>query len=207
MTRKYHTSQTTIKESIQEYCGTLYASKSLGLSIATIHKLVEDKELHAWKTEGGHRRISIASLLEYKKKKRVPHQEPLEEVNFRALLVEDDDLTRKMLIQFFENSISPIEYKALASGMEALIEISNFNPDVLITDLGMPGLDGFELLRTIRQDPKFKSMSILVLTALTDNDIQKKGGLPEGCIIVSKPVNHQWFKGFFTGIKVMSSNF
>jgi len=46
----------------EDYCGTTYAAKLLGLSVGTIQTLVEKAELQAWKTQGGHRRISMQSI-------------------------------------------------------------------------------------------------------------------------------------------------
>ena len=51
----------------EDYCGTTYAAKLLGLSVGTIQTLVEKNELQAWKTQGGHRRISMPSIREYQK--------------------------------------------------------------------------------------------------------------------------------------------
>jgi len=47
---------------VDDYCGTTYAAKLLGLSVGTVQSLVERNELHAWKTQGGHRRISMPSI-------------------------------------------------------------------------------------------------------------------------------------------------
>jgi excisionase family DNA binding protein len=54
------------------HCGTSLAAKSLGLSVTTVHKLVEQKKLHAWYTAGGHRRISIESIDNYLKNRKIP---------------------------------------------------------------------------------------------------------------------------------------
>ena len=84
------------------------------------------------------------------------------------------------------------------SGDRAIIDIGSFKPDVLITDLDMPGVDGFELLRTLRQNSQFSRMTTLVLSALTPEEIETRGGLPEGTIFMAKPINMDWFNGFFT---------
>jgi hypothetical protein len=43
-------------------------------------------------------------------------------------------------------------------------------------------------------------MTCLVISALTQDEIAAKGGLPEGTIFMAKPVNMQWFNGFFTAL-------
>ena len=51
--------------SSEDYCGTSYAAKLMGLSVATVQSLVEKGELDAWKTLGGHRRIALKSVNAY----------------------------------------------------------------------------------------------------------------------------------------------
>ncbi|WP_416545666.1 response regulator [Limnohabitans sp. DCL3] len=183
----------------EDYCGTTYAAKLLGLSVGTIQTLVEKNELQAWKTQGGHRRISMPSIREYQRKHNMLtlHNDP-RDTRLRVLLVEDDAVTREMLRGYCNRSTMPVDCTAMSSGLEALIDLSSIKPDVLITDLNMPGVDGFELLRTVRQNPQFKRMTTLVLSALTSEEIESRGGLPEGCIFMAKPINMDWFNGFFT---------
>ena len=50
------------KEPYDGYCGTSYAAKMLGISVGTVQGLVEKNDLKAWKTQGGHRRISLQSI-------------------------------------------------------------------------------------------------------------------------------------------------
>ena len=88
----------------------------------------------------------------------------------------------------------------MSSGLEALIDMASIQPDVLIADLNMPGVGGFELLRTIRHTPQFNRMTCLVISALTPDEIASRGGLPEGTIFMAKPINMQWFNGFFTAL-------
>ena len=53
------------EESYDGYCGTSYAAKLLRVSVGTVQNLVESSSLKAWKTQGGHRRISLQSIQEY----------------------------------------------------------------------------------------------------------------------------------------------
>lgn len=189
----------TTPDTPEDYCGTTYAAKLLGLSVGTIQTLVEKNELQAWKTQGGHRRISMHSIREYQRKHNmltIPN-EP-RDTRLRVLLVEDDAVTREMLRGYCNRSSMPVDCTAMSSGLEALIDIASIKPDVLITDLDMPGVDGFELLRTLRQNPLFNRMTTLVLSALTPEEIEARGGLPEGTIFMAKPINMDWFNGFFT---------
>lgn len=188
-------------EQSDDYCGTSYAAKLLGLSVGTVQGLVEKSELHGWKTQGGHRRISLHSINDYMLRNNIKFlNSELRDKHLRILLVEDDSVTREMVRGYCDNSDLPVDCTAMSSGMEALIDIASINPDLLITDLDMPGIDGFELLRTIRKNSQFSQLIILAMSGLSATDIEKKGGLPEGSIYMTKPLKADWFQGFFTGI-------
>lgn len=188
-------------DTLEDYCGTTYAAKLLGLSVGTIQSLVEKNELQAWKTQGGHRRISMPSIRDYQRRNNMLVT-PAEsrDRRIKVLLVEDDPVTREMIRDFCSRSDMPVDCTAMSSGLEALIDIASIRPDVLIADLNMPGVDGFELLRTLRGNPIFNKMTCLVISALTQSQIDERGGLPEGSIFMAKPVNMHWFKGFFAAL-------
>ena len=78
--------------------------------------------------------------------------------------------------------------------------MASIQPDVLIADLNMPGVDGFELLRTLRNNSQFSKMSCLAVSALTQEEINARGGLPEGVIFMPKPLSMHWLNGFFAAI-------
>jgi DNA-binding response OmpR family regulator len=115
-------------------------------------------------------------------------------------VVDDDPVTREMVRDFCNRCEFPVDCTAMSSGLEALIDIASIRPDVLIADLNMPGVDGFELLRTLRGNPMFSKMTNLVISALPQAEIDARGGLPEGSIFMPKPINMQWFKGFFAAL-------
>lgn len=188
-------------DTLEDYCGTTYAAKLLGLSVGTIQSLVEKNELQAWKTQGGHRRISMPSIRDYQRRHNMLVT-PAEtrDHRIRVLLVEDDPVTREMIRDFCNRCEMPVDCTAMSSGLEALIDIASIRPDVLISDLNMPGVDGFQLLRTLRGNPMFTKMTSLVISALPQSEIEARGGLPEGSIFMAKPVNMHWLKGFFAAL-------
>lgn len=189
------------KESAEDFCGTSYAAKLLDLSVGTVQALVKRNELHAWKTGGGHRRISMQSILEYQKQHNMKgHSALAQEARLKVLVVENDALTREMFKDMVEQWNLPIDCTVMASGMEALIDISSLRPDILITDLKMPGVDGFELLRTLRANPSFSDIFFLALTGLSECEVTERGGLPEHTVYLKKPVDISWFNGYFVAL-------
>jgi len=183
------------------YCGTSYAAKLLKLSVGTIQNLVESNALKAWKTQGGHRRISLQSIQEYQLSNNLESTAWYSgEVRLRALVVEDDENTRLMYQAYFDRWALPLDVVMYASAMEALLDMPAMQPQVLLTDLNMPKMDGFQFLKTLREHKLFSTLPIIVMTGLTTQQIALKGGLPLEVQILQKPIDMEWLHGFLEAL-------
>lgn len=188
--------------SSDNYCGTSYAASLLGLSVATVQSLVEKGEIEAWKTMGGHRRIALQSIQNYLKKnnrqRSVITADP--QNRLRVLLVEDDELARELYQIEFESWKLPIDCTWMSSAMEALMDIASMRPDLLITDLSMPGVDGIEMLRALKRNVQLADMQVIVISGLAPEAIQARGGIPLRAHLMQKPVNFDWLQGYMTAM-------
>jgi len=186
----------------EDVCGTTYAAELLGLSVGTVQTLVEKNELRAWKTRGGHRRISMQSILAYQKRHHLATASApnTPQHRLKLLIVEDDEATREMLKAHFAHGDLPIDCTVTASALDALIDIMSLQPDVLLADLEMPGVDGFELLRTLRHNPALSRLHLLAVTGLSREEVQTRGGLSERTVYVHKPVDMAWLNGYLTAL-------
>ena len=186
---------------VDDYCGTTYAAKLLGLSVGTVQSLVERHELHAWKTQGGHRRLSMPALREYQRKHNMPlTSDEANQPQLKVLAVDDDPIVLEMLRNFSLHCQFPVDLTTMSSGLEALIDIASIQPNVLIVDLNMPDVDGFEVLRKLRGNVQFDKMSCLAISALTPEEVEARGGLPDGVVFMPKPLKTQWLNGFMVAI-------
>lgn len=191
----------TPKEPYDGYCGTSYAAKMLGISVGTVQSLVEKNELKAWKTHGGHRRISLQSVQDYQRRHNlIPPTLMHGQERLRVLVVEDEAVTRLMLQTQFDHWQLPLDVVMYASAMEALVDMPGLQPQVLLTDLRMPGVDGFQLLKTLKEHALFASLAVVVITAMTAEEIAAHGGLPEGVQLLHKPLDLDWLKGYFDAL-------
>lgn len=99
-----------------------------------------------------------------------------------VLLVEDDEAIAEMLAQVFEKSGYRLRH--CGSGEEAVIRIKTRPPSVVLLDIGLPGIDGLETCRQIRQ---ISQLPIIMLTA-RDTEVDKVVGLEIGADdYVTKP--------------------
>ncbi len=80
------------------------------------------------------------------------------------LLVADDSITiQKIVSMAFE--IEDVEVEGIGNGQEAFDRISQFNPDIVLADVDMPGLDGFELSAKIKKSPETSAIKVLLLAS------------------------------------------
>jgi excisionase family DNA binding protein len=171
-----------------DLCSTREAAQLLGISLRTAQLWVESGALRAWKTEGGHRRIlrsSVEELLEQRRRAVSTEKSP---GGFRIVVVEDEPDLAKLYRLTIEGWGLPVRVVTAANGFEGLIRIGEERPDLLISDLNMPGMDGFRMIRMLRGNPEFRKMGIVVATALGPAEIADRGGLPADVKVFTKPL-------------------
>lgn len=89
--------------------------------------------------------------------KAAPARQPL-----RVLVVDDNRDAAEVLCMLLQTL--DMEVKAVHSGPDALAEIPDFRPDAILMDIGMPGMDGHEVARRIREQPRFDAIKLIALT-------------------------------------------
>ena len=189
------------KEPYDGYCGTSYAAKMLGISVGTVQGLVEKNDLRAWKTQGGHRRISLQSIQDYQRRHNLAPASMIRgEDRLRVLVVEDDENTRLMLQANFDQWGLALDVITYASAMEAMLDMPSLQPQVLLTDLKMPNMDGFEFLKILSAHSLFSKLTVVVMTGISPEEVRKKGGLPDGVQLLQKPIDMDWLHGFFDAL-------
>lgn len=174
-----------------DFCSTKEAAALLGVSHRTVQLWVESGVLQAWKTAGGHRRITLASVNRLVEQRSQAIQSPpaahaRARPEPRVLLVDDDATMLRMYELEIGGRDRPLEIIKAGSGFEALIKIGEAKPDLLISDLSLPGMDGLRMIRTLRADPAYARMAIIVISGL-DRATIKSLGLPEDIPVFSKP--------------------
>jgi CheY-like chemotaxis protein len=102
----------------------------------------------------------------------------------KVLLVDDDPTTRNLISHFLRKENYLVE-KA-GGGTEGLAMAKSGRPDLLILDVVVPGMDGFELLSLLRKDPETAFLPVLILSSLDEEEAIVKG-LEEGADYITKP--------------------
>lgn len=106
----------------------------------------------------------------------------------RILIVDDEQMNLKLLSVLLKSY--GYGYETAKNGFEALEKAQTDPPDLILLDLMMPGMDGYEACKKLKEDPTTKNIPVVMLTALTDREARLKG-LETGAIdFLSKPFDH-----------------
>lgn len=171
------------------------AASLLGVSLRTVQMLVNSGQLKAWKTPGGHRRIpqtSIVKLLEAKQSVQSAGTNP--EGRFRVLVVEDDPALLK-LYEFMLSKWPMAPHILTASdGIDALNQLEQQCPDLMIADLNVPGVNGFELIKLIKKSPRYACMTLVAVSGLGDDILEARKDILNEVLVLTKPIPFETLK-------------
>ena len=105
----------------------------------------------------------------------------------RILIADDNPVNQELLEAYLAGEDYDIDFAA--DGLETLEKVSSFHPDVILLDIMMPKLSGFEVCETLKKSVGTKNVMILMVTALSDlGDIER--AVSAGCDdYLSKPVH------------------
>jgi len=104
------------------------------------------------------------------------------------VLIVDDTKTLLSLIQVYLMGWG-LQFAEAHDGLEGLRRARELRPDLIISDVRMPGMDGFELCAAVRSDAKLHAVPIILLTSLKDDVSRHKGRLVGATAFLSKPVS------------------
>lgn len=176
---------------LKAFCTTQEAADVLGVSLRTVQLWAEAGLLEAWKTTGGHRRISRSSL--ERLLATTPPSAGIEVASAAdrpicILVVEDDPAVLRVYeLQMVHWPMKPLVVTA-RNGFEGLVRVGLMKPDMLVSDLRMPEMDGFQMLRQLREMSELADITIVVVTGISADEVDARGGIPAGIPVLPKPI-------------------
>lgn len=136
----------------------------LQVSIPTVKRWIRDGHLKGFQTAGGHFRVAGDDLERFRASRRMPSTV---DDTLRVLIVDDDQTLRQTLLEIL--TVEPAyRVEVAGDGYEGLIKVGTFRPHLLVLDIRMPGLDGFQVCRRVKGDPVTRATKILAITGYAE---------------------------------------
>lgn len=178
----------SLKKPIKSYLTPKEVAELLMVSTAAIRLWAESGNLKARMTAGGHRRFKLDDIKEFATKKNIQLNTTINE-NPRILIVDDDIYFAEFLRSLIKVEIENVEVEISLDGFDAAIKLQDFTPSILLLDLKMPGLDGFQVCQRVKDNPLQNHIRVIAISGdVTQSDIDKLKSIgAETCL--KKPID------------------
>ncbi|MBN9339420.1 MAG: excisionase [Comamonadaceae bacterium SCN 68-20] len=201
---------------LPEECSTRDVAQALGLAVRSVQLMVDRGELQAWKTPGGHRRITRASVQQWLEHHQgrpasaaaAPSQPPAQPLSTasapkpssasegapppaqrrpRVLLIEDSAHFQNLVRLLMAHNFPHVDLHVAEDGFVGLAMAGELQPDVLLVDILLPGIDGATLIARLRSHPQFQRSRLIVVTSLDEAQRGVYAFALTGLPVVHKP--------------------
>jgi excisionase family DNA binding protein len=147
--------------------------------------------LRSLTTPGGHRRFLLSDVEEFARSRGATPAGRASGRPDRVLIVDDDPQLGRFIADLVRSRDSHVETEIAVDGFEAGSKVESFRPHVLVLDLTMPGVDGYEVCRRLRARPTLNHIRIVAVTGMGGTD-SAQGILAAGAnACLSKPLNEE----------------
>lgn len=158
------------------------------VSPVTIRQWAQKGRLEATSTPGGHRRFSLEEVKRFAVQNGIRLEQNHQQQQ-KILIVDDDEQILAYLKDYLEYLNDELLIKTASDGFQAGKQLYTFKPDIVLLDLVMPELNGFEVCKAIKNDPETQFIRVIAMTGFhSDENINKiiEQGAEE-CL--AKPLN------------------
>lgn len=183
---------------------TIEVARILGLSVRSVQLMVDRGELEAWKTAGGHRRIKRASLDRWRASRDAAQARAVKAGALQpeaaapvaaspapaipsVLLIDDSVHYQKLVSLVVRQHFPTVDLHVADDGIAGLALYGKLQPQVLLVDILLPGIDGAALITSLRSHPQFASSHLGVLTSLDEEQRAPYAFALEQVPVIHKP--------------------
>lgn len=173
---------------------TREAALRLGVSLRTVQLWVEAGTLPAGRTPGGHRRIRLSAVEALAQRSGLRPAAPTSLSMAAAANAPLDVLLIASSVdqlQLWQEVLQPlgpnVSLRGANNGYTGLLQLGRKAPDLLVTDLAMPDIDGYAMLLTLSGLNEYAPLRVLAITSQMPHQIAERGGLPDRVRVIHQP--------------------
>jgi excisionase family DNA binding protein len=160
----------------------------LMVSSAAVRRWAAEGDLKALTTPGGHRRFLFKDIEQFARQRNITIGKAAKQI-LRVLIVDDDKQFSGYLMKMLGKYPIKILPDLANNGFEAGVKLHEFNPDVILLDLMMPGMDGFQVCERLKSDSATKNIRVLAMTGFPSASNTEKILAAGAEVCLSKPVD------------------
>lgn len=151
----------------ETYLSSHQVSRLLRVSPSAVVCWIDKGEMPAFRTPGGHRRVKLTDLRDFLRANQMPIPKELggDTQRKRIFIVDDDPHVIRAIQRSLQQQAMSYVVNGCNNGIEALVRIGFEKPHLVLLDIYMPGLDGFEVCQRLKQIPHLSGISIVAITA------------------------------------------
>jgi excisionase family DNA binding protein len=197
------TSMRPANDKLSQFLSTAEAARMLGLSTTLVQTLVDQGELKGWKTRGGHRRISMESILDYQNASRSAMGVAIKSMMKPrvTVVVESAQLMSQLMLASTDWQFA-VDVTFFDSVTEGLLELSSKRPDMLVVEMSMPRAQQEKTLQALEN---FNSrgrapLSVVLVTEEKDLLAHRSSSTANSIQVVSGPMSPVWMHAYLTGV-------
>jgi excisionase family DNA binding protein len=168
---------------------TFVIAQMLHVDPGSVANWIDQNLLKAYRTPGGHRRVASEDLLAFLREHKMPIPPELDHTPTRVLIVDDEAAITQLIARAIRSAMPECEVVEAHDGFRAGTVIATLRPDVVILDLRMPGMDGYEVCRLIKSQETTRHAEVLAMTAFPSPDSEKKIVDCGARVCLSKPLS------------------
>ncbi len=174
----------------KEFFTTGEIARLLNITRISVYRWVKSGKLKAYRVPKGRYRILRKDFIEFLKNSGMGKLLNTLPQIIKILIVDDNPHIVESLKTFLEKANHNFHIRGTTSGFEAGRLIYSFMPDVVIVDLVMPGMDGFEICRQIKKDPLTRHIKIIAITGYPTREKIEKIKEEGASAVFSKPFDY-----------------
>lgn len=168
---------------------TTQVAMMLGVTSQTIANWIDQGQLRASRTPGGHRRIDAGDLEDFLTVRGMRMPEEMTARPHSILVVEDDPQVGPWLVMQLTTARPDLRVLLAQDGFSAGELVALNQPDTVLLDIYLPGLDGFEVCRRIKGRPETAGITVIAMSANNTPDVRDTILEAGAVAFLPKPVN------------------
>ncbi len=154
--------------------GTEEIARMCSVTRPTVGRWITKGKLPIYTTPGGHRRVWENDLIAFLKSYNIRIPKILGGNPVSILVVDDELHVRRVICKTLKKLYPHFKVYEASNGFEAGYKVTSLVPSLVILDLKLPGVDGIEICRTIRNDRNLSGVKILAITGFSIRESKQK---------------------------------